>query len=467
MRVTADQLGFSPSPDALEQCLDTATELGVAAQDIEADSDVATTNNPEISQSGSHRALLATYDEPRRERETGPLMDEQVAIKDNIAAAGLVMTCGSEHVGVVPDADATVVDRLLAAGAAVVGKANMDVFALGPSGEFSDYGPVENPVVEDRVPGGSSSGSGVAVAAGDVDIALGSDTGGSVRIPAACCGIVGHKSTHGYVPRHGFVSFAPSLDTIGPLARDVKTVARTLGVVAGADSRDSASNGRSPDDIGAALEPPVDITVGLPTEFFDATDDAVADAVRDAVNAAPVTVTSVDLPLGAVEEAYFLIGATEFVWYLDQNGTTRGQGSDYSAVVHSLVAAAKESDLGDHITRRLLPSAHLDAETAGETYRQARQEATAFSQRVAAVLADIDALVLPTIRTLPPERGQIDTTADMLDLLGNTAPFNLSRSPATAVPVGKVDGLPVSAQVVGPQFTDFETLAIAARLTGR
>jgi Asp-tRNA(Asn)/Glu-tRNA(Gln) amidotransferase A subunit family amidase len=191
----------------------------------------------------------------------------------------------------------------------------------------------------------------------------------------------------------------------------------------------------------------------------------VAEAVRSAVDDAPLDTTPVSLPLGAVEAAYFLIGATEFIWYVDQGGTVRGQGPDYSAAVRAFVAASKETDLGDHITRRVLPSAYLDAETDGDAYWRARREAISFRRRVDAALSEVDALVLPTIRTLPPEYGQMGSVEDMLTLLGNTAPFNLSGHPATSVPVERVDGLPVSAQVVGPRFGDLDTLSIAARLT--
>jgi aspartyl-tRNA(Asn)/glutamyl-tRNA(Gln) amidotransferase subunit A len=465
IRAVADRLGFEPPAELLEQSLETARSLRETAAELDAPDDVSVTTEPEVEPSDDRGALLATYEDPRREAETGPLAGETVAVKDNIAAADLPMTCGSERVATTPAVDAAVVERLLAAGGTLVGKTNMDAFALGPSGEFSDYARVENPVAPDRVPGGTSSGSGVAVAAGRVDAALGTDTGGSIRIPAACCEVVGVKPTHGYVPRHGFVSFGPSLDTIGPLARDVDTAARALAVTSGADPRDPTSAGTPPSDPADPLDRGGEVTVGLPGSFFGASDDGVAEAVRSAVGDAPLDATPVSLPLGAVEAAYFLIGATEFIWYVDQGGTVRGQGPDYSAAVRAFVAASKETDLGDHITRRVLPSAYLDAETDGDAYWRARREAISFRRRVDAALSEVDALVLPTIRTLPPEYGQMGSVEDMLTLLGNTAPFNLSGHPATSVPVERVDGLPVSAQVVGPRFGDLDTLSIAARLT--
>lgn len=463
MRREADRLGFDVSTAVLERCLEGARALEETAGALDDTDDVPVTTSPDVARSGTHGEFLGTYPEPRRERETGPLSGLRVAVKDNILAAGLPLTCGSDRVGVTPDGDAVVTERLLDAGASLVGKTNMDAFAFGPSGEFSDYEPIENPTAAERVPGGSSSGSGAAVAGGAVDVALGTDTGGSVRIPAACCGVVGAKPTHGLVPRHGFVSFAPSLDTIGPLADDVETAARALAVLAGPDERDPTAEGRLP-DLEDGFSVPDGATVGLPEQFFAVTDDAVSDAVREAVAAADVAATAVDLPLGAVEQAYFLVGATEFVWYLDQLGVVRGQGTDYTAAVRAFLAAAREADLGDHVASRLLPSAYLDATTDGEAYLAARREVLAFTRRVESALASVDALVLPTIRTLPPKRGRMETTADMLTLLGNTAPFNLTRSPAVSVPVATVDGLPVSAQVVGRRFADLEALALADTL---
>lgn len=464
VRSEADRLGFDVTEDLLERCVDDAAALGKIATSLDGGSRVEVTRSPDVTPQGDHDELLATHESPRQERRSGPLAETRVVIKDNISASELPMTCGSDQAAVVSETDAAVTERLLDAGARLVGKANMDAFAFGPSGEFSDYGTVTNPIDADRVPGGSSAGSGAAIAAETADLALGTDTGGSVRIPAACCGLVGTKPTHGLVPRHGFVSFAPSLDTVGPLARDTETAFRGLNAIAGADSRDPSTRARNldtPDDWRSLAD---GATVGLPATFFGRSDDTVAAAVRSAVESSGLQVTPVELPLGRIEQAYFLIGATEFVWFFDQTGVVRGQGPEYTTVVHAFIECVKSADLGDHVARRLLGSAALDAETGGEAYRAARQEATAFTQRMSDTFTNVDALVMPTIRTVPPERGEMDTTEDMLTLLGNTAPFNISGNPATTVPVTEVDGLPVSAQVVAPWFEDLTTLAIGDHL---
>lgn len=466
VRETAGRLGFDVDDDRLTQGVDDAASLGEIAADVDDDAGVTVKTPAKVTPRGDHDELLATYETPRQASQAGPLTDTRVALKDNIAASGLPMTCGSERVAVVSETDAVVTTRLLEAGAQLVGKANMDAFALGPSGEFSDHGTVQNPTASDRVPGGSSSGSGAAVAAETVDVALGTDTGGSIRIPAACCGIVGAKPTHGLVPRHGFVSFAPSLDAIGPLARDVETAVAGLEAIAGADARDPSTRARSFDVPGDWRALADDATVGLPQQFFDRSSDAVARAVRSAVEAAGLQTVPVELPLGHIERAYFLIGATEFVWFFHQMGIVRGQGPEYTATVHSFIDGVRSADLGGHVAGRLLGSGALDAETDGEAYRAARQEMTAFTERTEAALEDVSALVMPTIRTLPPKRGAMDTTEDMLTLLGNTAPFNAAGTPAATVPVAEVDGLPVSAQVVSPWFEDVTGLAVADRLHG-
>ncbi|MBB6647816.1 amidase family protein [Halobellus ruber] len=273
LRREADRLGFDVSTSVLENCLETAENLRTTARALDDRADVEVSTYPDVSSRGEYNELLAYYETARQRRATGPLSGLRVVIKDNISVADLPLTCGSKRIAVVPNTDATVTSRLLDAGAVLVGKANMDAFAFGPSGEFSDYDPVENPTYPDRVPGGSSSGSGAAVASGEAEIALGSDTGGSIRIPAAACGVIGMKPTHALVPRHGFVSFAPSLDTIGPLGRDIETVAKTLSVLAGPSIHDPTARDRSLPRFSEGFNLPENPTVGLPQEFFEAADN--------------------------------------------------------------------------------------------------------------------------------------------------------------------------------------------------
>lgn len=459
----ASSFPFDLDDGTVEECLSIADSLRTTAEGLYRPVESDTTDRPHERSDDEYGALLHVYERPRSESSSGPLAGRSVAVKDNLAARGLPMTCGSETLSFTPPYDAVVVERLLDAGADVIGKANMDAFALGPTGEFSELVTVRNPIDEDRIPGGTSSGSAVAVAAELVDVALGTDTGGSIRIPAACCGVVGVKPTHGIVPRHGLVEFAPSLDTIGPLTRDVETATITLDAVAGYDRRDPSSKPIHGESLtGGNPNEPDRLSIGLVDSFFHRSDTVVTDAIRDTMAdldaQTDITITTVDVELGDVEDAYFLIGATEFTWLLRQDGITRGQGTGYEESWRRSFAELTECTLSEHIGKRLLPSAWLDEQSNGRAYLAARQEAIEFGRRLDATFEEVDLLVTPTIRTLPPERDRIDASGGMLDVLGNTAPFNLAGTPAVSLPVAERGGLLVSAQIVAPPFADARML---------
>lgn len=459
IEAVAETLAFDLTASECAECLETAEGLSASADAIVDGTEEGVPTRGRLLDD-EHGALLSGYEEPRTRSSSGPLTSYQVAIKDNIALANVQMTVGSEHFEHVPSFDAAVVDRLLDAGARIVGKANMDAFAFGPSGEFSGRSPVENPLDSERVPGGSSSGSGVAVAAGDVDIALGTDTGGSVRIPAACCGVVGIKPTYGTVPNHGVVPFAPSLDTVGPLARDVETAATALDVLRD-EELPAVDTGPRPDDESVSLG------IGVPSSLVDVCDDRVTDVLVELRDTLPeeLNTSDVDLPLGGVEDAYPLIGSTEFAWYVRQGGTVRGLGSTYDQRWGAYLREFIETgSFSDHVAKRVLPAAYLDAREEGSPYAAARREADAFAQRVEEALSTVDVLMLPTIRTLPHERGEITASEGMFDLLGNTAPFNLSGHPAVTLPVDSVGGLPVSVQFVAPRGEDQTAVRAAATM---
>ncbi|KAB1185446.1 MULTISPECIES: amidase [Haloferax] len=465
MRTQAERLGFS-LPDEL------LTEIAESTQS-DSDSDFEATVSSGTDRGhvadDAENALLAVYDEPRVHTDSGILAGVTVAVKDNIAVADLEMTCGSAAYALVPSFDAPAVSRLLDEGATLVGKANMEPFAMGPTGEFSDFGHVTNPLDPDRVAGGSSSGSAAAVAAGTVDVALGTDTGGSIRIPAACCGVVGVKPSHRLVPRYGFVDFAPSLDTIGPISTDVQTGAKALATMAGPDPRDPTAANRpmDPDAVDETLDSPEGLTVGVPDTPFDRSDERVADAVREVVDRLEdlgITVEPVELDLGETEFAYLSIGSAEFSWLLAGNGVVRGQGTGYSEELRDAFERARNEGLGEHVARRILPPAFLDATTGGAVYASARREGIAFGERLATVFEQVDAIVTPTLRSLPPGLGETTTRDDFIPLLGNTAPFNIAGTPAVSVPVTTLDGHPVSAQAIAPQFEDSRALQVARSL---
>lgn len=462
----AAKLPLTVSEDDIEACRSVAATLEATAEgfyDSPQQTTIASKQSDDV-----YNSLLAIYVDTQETTndcsgtDSDTLSGCSVAVKDNIAVYGLPMTCGLESFSFTPAYDAVAIDRLREAGARIVGKANMDTLAFGPSGEFSEISSVINPIDADRVPGGSSSGSGAAVAAGIVDIGLGTDTGGSVRIPAACCGVVGAKPTHGLVPRHGLVGFAPSIDTIGPLTRNVDTAAHALDAMAGFSRRDPTSR-----RIQGSLLPNgkhrEQLQIGLLEPSFERSTTTVTNAVHEiATNAADrgeIDLMSVDLDMEAIEDAYYLIGATEFAWLIRQNGIIRGQGTGYEeGFRHAFEEFLSSTTLNSHISRRVLPSAFLDMKLNGKPYVVARQEVRRFRTKLAKIFEDVDLLLSPTIRTLPPKRGAINATEGMEDLLGNTAPFNLAGVPAVSIPITITEGLPISAQIIGPLFGDQQTL---------
>lgn len=409
-----------------------------------------------------YNALLDVYEEPRQRVSDGPLAGLTFAVKDNIAVEGLRMTCGSDRFETVPVHDATVVDRLLDAGARIVGKANMDAFAFGPGGMWSELGRVRNPIDDERVPGGTSSGSGVAVAAGLVDAALGSDTGGSIRSPAACCGVVGIKPTHELVPRYGLVENVPSADTIGPLARDVETAARVLEVIRGPDPRDPAVSPVELPPIHRDIDRVKSLQVGVldvePHDVSRPVAGAIDDLASELDARDEISVGTVDLELEEVGEAYTVISGAEWAWLLRQSFTVRG-----GVAVHpDTTGIVDDRAFTDHVAERVLPGAYLDAVTDGRAYALARERAVAFTRELDARFEEFDVLLTPTLRTLPPEPTKLRSTEGGFKYT-IAKQFSLAGLPAVSVPFAERDGLPVSAQVLAPRFED-RTAVKGARL---
>ncbi|WP_340100458.1 amidase [Salinibaculum salinum] len=394
----------------------------------------------------------------------GHLSDLEVAVKDCIAVAGVPMTCGSTGVLVTPRTSATVTRRLVEAGADIVGTTNMDAFALSPTGQTCAHGRIENPAAAGCIPGGSSSGSAAAVAVGDVDAALGSDTGGSIRIPAALCGVVGFKPTHATVPRSGFVDLAPSLDHVGPLARDVATATRTLDAIAGPSPEDPSSLGRQTlsglcTAIGESVE---DLRVGVIDEAMVRSEDAVAETVRDGVTAlseAGVTVESVSIQDYQMTSTV-LLGtlSPEFSTLVRAGGQIYGTGTGDSSLCQSaMTGATAHGEYGDVVRDSLLLGAAVTELTHGERYaaaQNARQELTA---TIESLFERFDALVGPTTPIPAPPFGAV---GDSLALVEHTALFNLTGHPALSVPVGHVDGKPVGIQIATRRYGE----AAAVRL---
>ncbi len=397
--------------------------------------------------------------------DAGPLSGMDVAVKDNIAVAGVPMTCGSAAVDFEPGYHAAVVERLLGAGAALVGTTNMDEFAYYTTSETCAHGPVENPNA-DGVPGGSSSGSGAAVAAGLVDAALGTDTGGSVRIPASFCGVVGFKPTFRTVPRFGFADLATSLDHIGPLAPDVETTARVLAALTGPDRRDPSTHGTPVPDPTEGLDGDPDATdsrVGLVTEAQDGADDAVAAAVESAAGAladAGATVEGVSVPgFDAQPLVNSAVTATEFTTLVAQAGQDYGVGTGYSEGWRAAVAGMDAEELGENARGRLVVGRALTEATDGAGYVAAQNARHEFHAAVDDTLETYDALLLSTTPMTAPDFGEVSEDTDLLSTIAHTSPFNLTGHPALSVPVEAGDE-PVGCQVVTDWYDEATAVAL-------
>ena len=413
--------------------------------------------------------------------DDGPLAGRTVAVKDNISTAGVRTTCGSEMLAdYVPPYDATVVERLKEAGATVPGKTNMDEFGMGTTTETSAFGPTRNPVDPERVPGGSSGGSAAAVAAGAADLALGSDTGGSVRCPAAFCGVVGIKPTYGLVSRYGLVAYANSLEQIGPLAPTVREAAALLDVVAGPDERDATTrfgaSDAGPDRHPAetttyadAADGDVDgLTVGVCRELFDGADERVVETVESAVERladAGATVETVSLPsVETAVQAYYVIATSEASSNLARfDGVRYGQSGGHDGDWNESFAESRSS-FGPEVKRRiLLGTFALSAGYQDRYYRKA-QDARAWVRRdFDEAFDEVDVVASPTMPVLPFEAGEtLDDPLAMYLADANTTPVNLANLPAISVPAGTADGLPVGLQLVGPRFGEQTVIRAAS-----
>ncbi|OYR39075.1 glutaminyl-tRNA synthase (glutamine-hydrolyzing) subunit A [Halorubrum sp. Ib24] len=407
----------------------------------------------------------------------GPLADATVAVKDNISTEGVRTTCGSEMLAdYVPPYSATVVDRLTDAGATVVGKANMDEFGMGTTTETSAFGPTRNPADPERVPGGSSGGSAAAIAAGEADLALGSDTGGSVRCPAAFCGVVGIKPTYGLVSRYGLVAYANSLEQIGPIAGTVEEAAAALDVIAGPDPNDGTTRdladveGADPEaSYAAAADGDVDgLTVGIPTELFEGADERVVETVEAAIadlEARGAETTEISLP--SVEhavQAYYVIAMAEASSNLARfDGVRYGNRAESDGNWNESFAETREEGFGAEVKRRILLGTYALSAGYHDKYYEKAQDARAWvRQDFEAAFDDVDVIASPTMPVLPFELGEsLDDPLRMYLADANTTPVNLANLPAVSVPAGEADGLPVGLQIVGPKF-DEETVIRAA-----
>jgi aspartyl-tRNA(Asn)/glutamyl-tRNA(Gln) amidotransferase subunit A len=402
----------------------------------------------------------------------GPLCGIPVLLKDNICVKGEATTCASRILeGFRPPYDATVTRRLRSAGAVLIGKANMDEFAFGSSCETSCYGPTKNPWDLDRIPGGSSGGSAAAVASDETVMALGSDTGGSIRQPAALCGVVGLKPTYGRVSRYGLIAFASSLDQIGPITKDVTDSAILLGIIAGHDEMDSTSVELPVPDYSRSLVKDLKgLRVGVPREYFvEGIDKEVESAVRKAIAVlGDLGADIIDISLPHTEYAvstYYIIGPAEASSNLARfDGVQYGyRAKGYSGLV-DMYSKTRSEAFGAEAKRRILLGSYcLSAGYYDAYYLKALKVRTRIREDFEAAFGRCDCIATPTSPTPAFKIGE--KTDDPISMYLSdvyTIPANLAGIPAISAPCGfSSEGLPIGLQIMAKPF-DEETIFRAA-----
>jgi aspartyl-tRNA(Asn)/glutamyl-tRNA(Gln) amidotransferase subunit A len=422
----------------------------------------------------AERAQSEALEWDRRFAEAGgqglpALAGVPVAVKDNLCTRGVPTTCGSRMLeGWKPPYDATVIERLRRAGAIVVGKTNLDEFAMGSSTENSAFGPTRNPWERGRVPGGSSGGSAAAVAAGFVPLALGSDTGGSVRLPAAYCGVVGLKPTYGRVSRYGLVAFASSLDQIGPFALDVEDCGLLLSVIGGHDPMDSTSADLPAPDFGSELTRDVrGLRLGVPAEAFGSgVEPAVAGAIRTALavfESLGLRVEEVALPaLDAALPTYYILAPAEA-----SSNLARYDGVQYGLRVpgddlFTMYAETRRRGFGPEVKRRVMLGTYaLSAGYYDAYYIKAQKVRTLVARDFARAFERVDAVVMPVAPAPAFALGEkMDDPLAMYLSDIFTIPVNLAGLPGLALPCGFDRGLPLGLQLIGRAFDEATLLRL-------
>ena len=423
-----------------------------------------------VDEDGARAAAARVDEQVRRGEDPGLLAGVPIALKDNLCTTGIPTTCSSKILeGWQPPYNATVVDRLVAQGAISMGKTNLDEFAMGSSTENSAFGPTRNPLDPSRVPGGSSGGSAAAVASNMTPISLGSDTGGSIRQPAALCGLVGVKPTYGLVSRYGLIAFASSLDQIGPFANSVTDAALLLEVIAGHDPLDSTSLPEPTPSLLAHVNDGVaGKRIGLVRELVDGADEDVVRAVNKAVATlkdAGATIVELSMPeLHLGLSAYYLIAPAEASSNLARFDGVRFGNRVNGEDVTAMMEATRTAGFGAEVKRRIMLGTYaLSAGYFDAYYGQALKVRTRMIEAFAAAYQQVDMIIGATTPSVAFEFGS--KTNDPMAMYLNdvfTIPTNLAGEAAISVPFGTGEAnLPIGVQLLGPGRSEARLFAAA------
>jgi len=451
--------GDASSRELTQNCLER-----IAAQDSALNSFIKVTPDQAL-------AAADVADKQRKAGDGGALTGVPMAHKDIFCTQGITTTCASKMLeNFVSPYDATVVERLAGAGMVSVGKTNMDEFAMGSSNETSYFGAVKNPWDLERSPGGSSGGSAAAVAAGLVPMATGTDTGGSVRQPAALCGITGFKPTYGRISRYGIIAFASSLDQAGVLALTAEDVALVTQVMAGFDERDSTSSQAAVPDYVAGLDASIaGKKIGVPSEYFDAgLDPAYAETIRAALDVYQqmgAEIVEVSLPnLALAVPAYYVVCPAEASSNLSRfDGVRFGHRTADSDDLESLYKRSRMEGFGDEVKRRIMTGTYvLSAGYYDAYYLKAQKVRQLINDDLQRCFEQVDILAGPTTPTTAFKIGEkIDDPVQMYLNDIYTVSVNLAGMPGISIPCGSVAGLPAGLQLVGPHFAEEQVLNFA------
>ena len=425
---------------------------------------VTITDELALKQAQKADELIATGD-------FGPLTGIPMVIKDNMCTRGIPTTCSSKMLeNFVPPYNATVVEKLNDGEAVILGKANMDEFAMGSSNEHSAFFPTHNPWDLSRVPGGSSGGPAAAVAAGEAIYALGSDTGGSIRLPAGFCSVTGLKPTYGRVSRYGLVAFASSLDQIGPLTQDVTDCALVLNTIAGYDTRDSTSVPYPTPDYTQCLTTDLNgLNIGVPREYFvEGMQGEVETAMRAAINKLEELGARIEWEVSLPHTpyalaAYYIIAPSEASANLARyDGVKYGFSYQDADSMWEALAKTRQYGFGDEVKRRIMLGTYaLSAGYYDAWYLKAQRVRTLIRQEFDQAFTKFDALVTPTSPTVPFRIGEkMDDPLQMYLSDVCVLPINIAGLPAISIPAGFADGLPIGIQIIGKPFSEETILKI-------